>query len=170
MLTSLVASDTPSANSANCQPSESEFVHDDIRLHRAPQVRPADPRCAPGVTVKWWRKRAFVIAGQPRADLFVRDNFGDDLDVQRTPGLVLYLRDDGRTWWDTREDSSLLCAVGRKWMSVEDTKAAVRRFTQALDSNNLSILPEICTPACADTWSQGINSDPGATITLISAS
>ena len=55
-------------------------------------------------------------------------------------------------------------------MSVEDIKAAVRRFTQALDSNNLSILPEICTPACADTWSQGINSDPGATITLISSS
>jgi hypothetical protein len=45
-------------------------------------------------------------------------------------------------------------------MSVEDNKEAVRRFTQALDSNNLSILPEICTPACADTWSQGINSDP----------
>jgi hypothetical protein len=45
-------------------------------------------------------------------------------------------------------------------MSVEDNKAVVRRFTQALDSNNLSILPEICTPACADMWSQGINSDP----------
>jgi ketosteroid isomerase-like protein len=47
-----------------------------------------------------------------------------------------------------------------KRMSVEDNKAAVRRFTQALDSNDLSILPEICTPARADTWSQGINSDP----------
>jgi SnoaL-like polyketide cyclase len=45
-------------------------------------------------------------------------------------------------------------------MSVEGNKSAVRRFTQALDSNDLSILPEICTPACADTWSQGINSDP----------
>jgi SnoaL-like polyketide cyclase len=45
-------------------------------------------------------------------------------------------------------------------MSVEDNKAAVRQFTQALDSNDLSILPEICTPACADMWSQGINSDP----------
>jgi hypothetical protein len=45
-------------------------------------------------------------------------------------------------------------------MSVEDNKSAVRQFTQALDSNDLSILPEICTPACADTWSQGINSDP----------
>jgi hypothetical protein len=45
-------------------------------------------------------------------------------------------------------------------MSVEGNKSAVRRFTQALDSNDLSILPEICTPACADTWSQGISSDP----------
>src|SRR5215213_3873088 len=59
-----------------------------------------------------------------------------------------------------RMGSNRLCAVGRKRMSVEDNKAAVRRFTQALDSNDLSILPEICTPACADTWSQGINSDP----------
>jgi hypothetical protein len=59
-----------------------------------------------------------------------------------------------------RKGSNPLCAVGRKRMSVEDNKAAVRRFTQALDSNNLSILPEICTPACADPWSQGINSDP----------
>ena len=54
------------------------------------------------------------------------------------PRPVLAIGDDGRTWWDTREDSSLLCAVGRKWISVEDTKAAVRRFTQALDSNTIS--------------------------------
>ena len=125
-----------------------------------PQVRPPDRRCAPGVTVKWWRKRAHR---RPTASGFGRrgEGLGDDLDVQRTPdSSCKYLRDDGRTWWDMRKGSNPLCAVGRKTMSVEDNKAAVRRFTQALDSNNLSILPEICTPACADAWSQGINSDP----------
>ena len=47
-------------------------------------------------------------------------------------------------------------------MTVETNKAAVRRFTEALDSNDLTALPDICTPACAQEWSQGINSDPWA--------
>ena len=47
-------------------------------------------------------------------------------------------------------------------MTVEGNKAAVRRFTEAFDRNDLSILPEICTEACAQAWSQGINVDPWA--------
>jgi len=47
-------------------------------------------------------------------------------------------------------------------MTVESNKAAVRRFTEALDSNDLTALPEICTPSCAEAWNQGINSDPWA--------
>ena len=47
-------------------------------------------------------------------------------------------------------------------MTVESNKAAVRRFTDALDSNDLTALPEVCTPSCAEAWSQGINSDPWA--------
>jgi hypothetical protein len=47
-------------------------------------------------------------------------------------------------------------------MTVESNKAAVRRFTEALDSNDLTALPEICTPSCAEAWRQGINSDPWA--------
>jgi hypothetical protein len=45
-------------------------------------------------------------------------------------------------------------------MAPEQNKAAVRRFTEALDSDDLTGLPEICTPACAEAWSRGINSDP----------
>ena len=47
-------------------------------------------------------------------------------------------------------------------MTVESNKAAVRRFTEALDSNDLTALPEICTPSCAEEWSRGINIDPWA--------
>jgi SnoaL-like polyketide cyclase len=47
-------------------------------------------------------------------------------------------------------------------MTVESNKTAVRRFTEALDSNDLTVLPEICTPTCAEAWSKGINSDPWA--------
>jgi hypothetical protein len=47
-------------------------------------------------------------------------------------------------------------------MTVESNKEAVRRFTEALDRNDLTALPEICTPSCAEAWSQGINSDPWA--------
>ena len=47
-------------------------------------------------------------------------------------------------------------------MTVESNKAAVRRFTEALDSNDLTALTEVCTPACAEEWSGGINSDPWA--------
>jgi SnoaL-like polyketide cyclase len=47
-------------------------------------------------------------------------------------------------------------------MTVESNKAAVRRFTDALDSNDLTALPEICTPSCAEAWSRGINTDPWA--------
>ena len=77
-----------------------------------PQVRPADRRCAPGVTVKWWRKQAFRHRW-PTASRFGRrgEGLGDDLDVQRTPdSSCKYLRDDGRTWWD---------------MSVDDLRSAV---------------------------------------------
>jgi hypothetical protein len=45
-------------------------------------------------------------------------------------------------------------------MTLESNKVTIRRFTQALDTNDLSVLPEICTPACAEAWSQGINVDP----------
>jgi ketosteroid isomerase-like protein len=47
-------------------------------------------------------------------------------------------------------------------MTVESNKAAVRRFTQALDRDDLSVLPEICTEACAEEWSHGLNVDPWA--------
>ena len=47
-------------------------------------------------------------------------------------------------------------------MTVKSNKAAVRRFADALDSNDLTALPDICTPPCAEAWSQGINSDPWA--------
>ena len=47
-------------------------------------------------------------------------------------------------------------------MTVENNRAAVRRFTEALDTNDLTALPEICTPTCAEAWSKGINSDPWA--------
>ena len=47
-------------------------------------------------------------------------------------------------------------------MTVEANKAAVRRFTEALDRNDLSILLEICTEACTQEWGRGINVDPWA--------
>ena len=45
-------------------------------------------------------------------------------------------------------------------LTVEANKEAVRRFTEALDSHDLSAVPELCTSECAELWKQGINVDP----------
>lgn len=40
---------------------------------------------------------------------------------------------------------------------VENNKTLVRRFIQALDTDELGILDEICTPEVAMEWRNGIN-------------
>jgi len=40
---------------------------------------------------------------------------------------------------------------------VENNKTLVRRFIQALDTDELGILEEICTPEVAKEWRDGIN-------------
>jgi hypothetical protein len=54
-------------------------------------------------------------------------------------------------------------------MSVEDNKAAVRRFTQALDSNNLSIFLRFARRRALIRGARGSTLTHGATITLISS-
>jgi len=66
-----------------------------------------------------------------------------------------------------RMGSNRLCAVGRKRMSVEDNKAAVRRFTQALDSNDLSICLRFARRPALIRGARESTLIRGATITLI---
>src|SRR6476661_3693512 len=40
---------------------------------------------------------------------------------------------------------------------VDNNKALVRRFIQALDTDELGILNDICTPEVAKEWRDGIN-------------
>ena len=42
-------------------------------------------------------------------------------------------------------------------MAVEENKFAVRRFIEALDTDDLSVLGEVCTPEVAEDWREGIN-------------
>ena len=55
-------------------------------------------------------------------------------------------------------------------MSVEDNKAAVRRFTQALDSNDLSICLRFARRPALTGGARESTLTRGATITLISRS
>ena len=44
-------------------------------------------------------------------------------------------------------------------MSIEENKAAVRRFVEMLDTNDLAALHEVLSPELAEAWSNGINLD-----------
>ena len=45
-------------------------------------------------------------------------------------------------------------------MSVEENKVAVRRFIEALDTDDLAALDDVCSPGVAQDWSDGINDGP----------